>query len=225
MKLSSTFYVPILPNSVKAGCLDIPIVPYIPNPLRCFKCNKFWHGQNTCRNKLTCARCGQFDHESKACQNDMACTNCGGKHFAYSRECQKWKLEKMVQQVKVERNVSFTEARKVVESFPPAVKDKSYAAAVKVSTSNIAIQTDLTWSNGEDKYKKISDIEKQNTRKNRLQKHINKILRQHICLWMVRILQKAWLLGNQARVSLDQEDTNNLNKDSLSTRLKPLKSS
>ena len=65
-----------------------------------------------------------------------------------------------MQQVKVERNLSFTEARKVVESSSPAVKDKSYAAAVKVSTSNIAIQTDLTWSSGEDKYKKISDIEK-----------------------------------------------------------------
>ena len=31
---------------------------------------------------------------------------------------------------------------------------------MKVSTSNIAIQTDLTWSNGEDKYKTILDIEK-----------------------------------------------------------------
>ena len=155
-----TFDVPTLPNSVKAGYLHIPVVPYIPNPLRCFKCNKFGHGQNTCRNRLTCARCGQLDHESKACQNDMACTNCGGKHFAYSRECPKWKLEKIVQQVKVERNLSFTESRKVVESSSPAVKDKSYAAAVKVSTSNIATQTDLTWYNGEDKYKKISDIEK-----------------------------------------------------------------
>ena len=155
-----TFDVPTLPNSVKAGYLHIHIVPYIPNHLRCFKCNNFGHGQNTCCNRLTCARCGQLDHESKACQNDMACTNCGGKHFAYSRECPKWKLEKMVQQVKVERNLSFTEARKVVESSSPAVNDKSYAAAVKMSTSNIAIQTDLTWSNGEDKYKKISDIEK-----------------------------------------------------------------
>ena len=76
---------------------------------------------------------------------------------AYSRECQKWNLKKWL---KVERNLSFTKARKVVESSSPAIKYKYYAAAVKVSTSNIAIQTDLTWSNGEDKYKKISDIEK-----------------------------------------------------------------
>ena len=68
-----TFNTPTLPDSVKAGYLRIPVVSYIPNPLRCFKCQKFGHGQNTCRGRLTCARCGQFDHESKACQNEMAC--------------------------------------------------------------------------------------------------------------------------------------------------------
>ena len=55
-----TFSTPTLPDSVKAGYLRIPVVPYIPNPLRCFKCQKFGHGQNTCRGRLTCARCGQF---------------------------------------------------------------------------------------------------------------------------------------------------------------------
>ena len=88
----------------------------------------------------------------------------------------------------------------MAKSSSPAVKDKFYDGAVNVSTSNIAIQTDLTWSNGEDKYKKISDIEK--TLKNILQKHINKLLRQHRCLWMVKILQKACLLGNQAPVGI-----------------------
>ena len=60
-----TFNSPTLPNSVKAGYLNIPAVPYIPNPLRCFKCQKFGHGQNTCRSRLTCARCGQVDHDIK----------------------------------------------------------------------------------------------------------------------------------------------------------------
>ena len=98
----------------------------------------------------------------------MVCTNCGGKPFA--RECLTWKLEEkqMVQQVQVEIYLSFTEARKVVESSSPAVKDKYYAA-VKVSTSNIAIQTDLTWSIGDDKYKKVSDIKKKTTTKNKQQ--------------------------------------------------------
>ena len=47
-----TFDVPILPPSIKSGYLSIPIETFIPNPLRCFKCQRFGHGQNTCRGKL-----------------------------------------------------------------------------------------------------------------------------------------------------------------------------
>ena len=155
-----TFSKPSLPESVKAGYLNIPVVPYIPNPLRCFKCQKFGHGQNTCRNKLTCARCGQFDHDSKTCKNDMACTNCKGQHFAYSRECPKWKLEKQVQQVKVVKHLSYPDARKFVETVTPVAAGKSYAAAVKASTKSIQVQTDLTWPINEIKFKKVSEIEK-----------------------------------------------------------------
>ena len=115
-----TFNTPTLPDSVNAGYLRIPVVPCIPNPLRCLKCQTFGHGQNTCRGRLICARCGQFDHESKTYQNEIACTNCDGKHFAYSRECSGWKMEKTVQQVKVEKNLSFIEARKIVETSRPA---------------------------------------------------------------------------------------------------------
>ena len=67
-----------LPNLVKAGYLNIPVVPDMLNPLRCFKCQKFGHST------LTCAGCGQFDHDSKTCQNDMACVNCKGHHFGFS---------------------------------------------------------------------------------------------------------------------------------------------
>ena len=68
--LTLTFTTPTLPDSVKASY--IPVVPYILNPLRCIKCQKFGHGPNTRHGRLTYARCGQFDHKSKACQNLMS---------------------------------------------------------------------------------------------------------------------------------------------------------
>ena len=151
---------PSLPQSVKAGYLNIPVVPYIPNPLLCFKCHKFGHGQNTCRGKLTCARCGQCDLDDKTFHKDLECTNYKGKHFAYSRECPRWKFEKPVQQVKVVKHLSFTEARHVVETVAPPVSGKSYAAVVRVSTNNTSVQTYLTWPNTEDKFKKVSEIER-----------------------------------------------------------------
>ena len=80
-----TFSKPLLPDSIKAGYLKITIVPFIPNPLRCFKCYRYGHGENACRGKVTCARCGQVDHESKTCNNAISCANCKGSHFPYSR--------------------------------------------------------------------------------------------------------------------------------------------
>ena len=112
----------------------------------------YGHGENACRGKVTCARCGQVDHESKTCTNTISCANCKGSHFAYSRECPKWKQEKQVQQVRVEKHVSFPEARRLVETMSGAVAGKSYATAVKVSTTNASVQTDLTWPNGADRF-------------------------------------------------------------------------
>ena len=91
-----TFDVPILPPSIKAGYLNIPVEPFIPNPLCCFKCQRFGHGQNTCRGKFICARCGLPDHDSKTCTKDIICANCKGNHCAYSRECPRWKFEKQI---------------------------------------------------------------------------------------------------------------------------------
>ena len=75
-----TFDVPSVPPSIKAGYLNIPLEPFIPNPLRCFKCQRFGHGQNTCRGKRFCARCGLPDHDSKTCTKDTICANCKGNH-------------------------------------------------------------------------------------------------------------------------------------------------
>ena len=39
-------------GSIKAGYLNIPVEPYVPNSLSCFRCQKYGHGQNTCHNKM-----------------------------------------------------------------------------------------------------------------------------------------------------------------------------
>ena len=115
-------------------------------------------------------------------------------------------MEKTVQQVKVEKNLSFTEARTIVETSRPAATGKTYAAMVKVSTTSVAIQTDLTWSNGEEKYKKMSDIKK--TNKQIAKAASNKFQKLHKCLWIPEIHQKVYL-GSQAQVNLRQAKTQN----------------
>ncbi|GFV67937.1 uncharacterized protein TNCV_1872191 [Trichonephila clavipes] len=48
-----TFNSPKLPTTIKAGYLNCKIRPYIPNPLRCFKCKRFGHSQTACRGQVT----------------------------------------------------------------------------------------------------------------------------------------------------------------------------
>ena len=49
------------------------------------------------------------------------------------------------------KQVSFPEARRLVETRSGAVAGNSYATAVKVSITNASVQTDLTWPNGADR--------------------------------------------------------------------------
>ena len=139
----------MLPKSIKAGYLNIPVDHFVPNLLRCFKCHKYGHGQNTCRGKLTCVRCGQFDHDSKTCTMYLSCTNCREHHFAYSRECLRWQMEQRVQQ----SWETPLDARTLVETTQPAVAATSYAAVVKTTTRSVSVNTDLTWRHNETQLK------------------------------------------------------------------------
>ena len=83
-----------------------------------------------------------------------SCINCGEAHNAYSKDCSRWKKEKEIQRIKCLRNVSFPEARKIVEAFNPAPpSDQSYAKvaapiAVGKTTCSSSTQTNLTWVTG-----------------------------------------------------------------------------
>ncbi|GBL91503.1 hypothetical protein AVEN_13703-1, partial [Araneus ventricosus] len=48
-----------LPENIKAGYMRLSVRTYIPNPLRCFKCQRFGHSKTSCRGTLTCARCAE----------------------------------------------------------------------------------------------------------------------------------------------------------------------
>ena len=67
--LLNTFFLtlnsPTLPNRIKAAYLSCPVRPYIPNPLRCFQCQRYGHAKTSCRGSVTCARCAEVGHEIK----------------------------------------------------------------------------------------------------------------------------------------------------------------
>ncbi|GFU62286.1 uncharacterized protein TNCV_2108591 [Trichonephila clavipes] len=109
-----TFNSPKLPSTIKAGYLNCRIRPYIPNPLRCFKCQRFGHSQTYCRGQLTCSRCVSVGHASPDCSLEQKCVSCSQPHSSDSKLCPKWKTEKEIQTIKTNRNISYLEARKVI---------------------------------------------------------------------------------------------------------------
>ncbi|XP_064474937.1 uncharacterized protein LOC135388973 [Ornithodoros turicata] len=102
-----------LPSTVKAGYINCHVQPFVPNPRRCFKCQRFGHGSQACRGKTTCPKCAgtEQDHVVEACQKELHCANCKGNHPAYSRSCPRWKEEKDILRIKVTQDISYKDAK------------------------------------------------------------------------------------------------------------------
>ncbi|GBN80577.1 hypothetical protein AVEN_108226-1 [Araneus ventricosus] len=78
-----------LPQNIKAGYMRLSVRTYIPNPLRCFNCQRFGHSKTSCRGTLTCARCAEVGHESTDCTRTEKCVNSvkiSTSHKTSSRE-------------------------------------------------------------------------------------------------------------------------------------------
>jgi hypothetical protein len=149
-----TFAKPAAPKFVKAAYLKIPVEMFIPNPLRCFNCQRFGHGKNSCNRAAICAKCSQQGHVDADCKEEPRCANCSGPHPAFSKECPEWMKQREIMKIKTERCASFGEAKQMYEQQPQSSSaacsassrrpGTSYATAVK-ATRCMSTQTEFTW--------------------------------------------------------------------------------
>ena len=134
-----TFDCPTVPSSIKIAYFNVPVEPYVPNPLRCFRCQRFGHHKDKCRCKPVCARCGGEGHEADGCVKDPSCVNCKGNHFASDKNCPKWISEKEIQQLRFKNNIPYPEARKMVEARMPS--GQSYASIAATMSDGVKSMT------------------------------------------------------------------------------------
>ena len=141
-----TFFNANLPKDIRIGYLRMKVDPFVPNPLRCFKCQKYGHGAQRCSSAAVCPKCA-LEHEGP-CTNPPKCMNCEGEHPSSSKDCDVWKKEKQIQQVKTERKISYPDARKIVQEtnswLLPGAKPLFASVAAKQMVS-CAVQTDIIW--------------------------------------------------------------------------------
>lgn len=108
-----------MPEKVYLGFVRYAVRPYVPPPLRCYKCQKFGHVAAVCRGKQRCARCGG-EHEYGKCGQGVnpKCCNCGGEHSAGYGGCQVRKKAVKVQNVRMTEGITYAEALKKVNQIP-----------------------------------------------------------------------------------------------------------
>ena len=157
-----TFSTHSLPKTIKAGYLRLPVSLYIPQPLRCFKCQKYGHHKDKCRSVAACQVCSEEGHDTKECSNNPRCRNCEGSHPPNSKKCPTWEKEKQIVKMKTEQNISYPEARRLCESkntAGPVTYAQAAATAVPsvskatATTKNIQTQTYLTWPENSNTFK------------------------------------------------------------------------
>ena len=131
-----TFDTTDLPNEVRVGYVKVRVRPYVPAPMRCYRCQRFGHTKDNCRGRPTCSKCASLEHTDDACESDtLRCVNCGEgqtPHSSYARSCPAYLKEKEINSIKATRNISFKEAREVYNQTHPKM---SYAQTVKSSTT------------------------------------------------------------------------------------------
>ena len=135
-----TFGSPDLPKEITVGYLKVKVALFVPT--------KFGHMSQRCKIAAKCPGCGKDKHEGR-CEGPKLCSNCNGPHASSAKDCPVWQKHKDIQCVRVEKRISFPEARQLVEAKMPTVVSggKTYAAAASTrrESKSVECQTCLTW--------------------------------------------------------------------------------
>ena len=122
-----TFNTPKCPNMIEtcSWVKNVQVTPYIPKPMRCYKCQRIGHTQKRCKGTPRCRRCGEAPHGT--CEKDPFCPNCKeAGHTGTSNECPILIKTKQILKHQAENGGTFAQAKEAL--FP---KNTPYSNTIK----------------------------------------------------------------------------------------------
>ena len=111
-----------IPSEIFYGYIRFKVSRYIPEPIRCYKCQHFGHKATSCRSKQRCSVCSG-EHGVSDCpeinkeeeQKERKCANCKGNHPASYKNCPEYKKATVItkMQFQAPNRISYAEAVKI----------------------------------------------------------------------------------------------------------------
>ena len=128
-----TFDRPSCPTKLQLDYVTYHVHQYIPNPMMCYRCGRFGHPEGRCQHDQICLQCGKAKHDGECARWCVNCKKAG--HSCLARDCEVWQKEKEICRIKVEREVSYSQARQHYDQThdPPVLK--AYATVVRTPSA------------------------------------------------------------------------------------------
>ncbi|KAG5886425.1 hypothetical protein JTB14_009322 [Gonioctena quinquepunctata] len=97
-------------KEVKVVFYCLKVRPFIPSPLRCFRCQLSGHTTIRYTQDQVCV-CGEPLHIGTPCSQPIKYVICESAHTARSKDCPTYKQEIAIQEMEVRDNIPYSEAR------------------------------------------------------------------------------------------------------------------
>ncbi|XP_055612882.1 uncharacterized protein LOC129759449 [Uranotaenia lowii] len=118
------------PTHILFGMLRISVRPYYPSVLQCRSCAAYGHTRKHCSSEAVCFNCSQkhtLDNDQE-CPNPAYCYHCEGAHSPISKSCPVFRKEEAVVRIKVDKGLTYREAREQIDRTSPQI---SYSSQVQ----------------------------------------------------------------------------------------------